>query len=925
MMGDVAKLMDWLQSHPGFAWTPIAFVIVIAVVLVFEVVKALLPQAIKGAASDARVASKDRRLRRGVEDGLRRLCVAGRNVNWVSALPALAKFEFRIPLTEVFVAPGLSISQDGARAAPLNFQDFLSSSRFSCVTGAPGGGKSTLLSFTAIAFAEERAEQVLGVRENRIPLCFDCKELPTDELPPASQLFARLLARRGVEIQPAHLDTLLRQGRCAIFIDGLDEYGAPPERRRLLQWLQGVFAVSDKNRVLITCRDTEWDECGLPNIQRARITPFSVTDARQLVGRWQEALLRPTPKSPTDEAAIQARLGALSGELDGEFEFLCSNPMLLTLAVILLSLEAPLPRKRSHILASFVMAMLGDWKAVKTSLGRPAAPHPDYAPLKRLALHSLQSARGSSGVVDENDLELEALLLAPGDERSAPAWLARIAAETGLIQKLDGDAWGFANRRILEFLAATELATSRSKWMAYWNDPKWKDIVLFLPEILPDKDRHLDWLTDQGPPASDMHALFLMGSLLEIEDTTAERRSRAFEQVRAYVQARVRRDDPIDEDLAKRFLKASPERTRGWISAELEEMAEGASRGELVLTALRVGNLPAAQALAMCFGRLDRQLQAQLAQLTPTFRQPVQRTLLPALLQCDLVAEHPAVLSKCGVEMLDELIGFARQSPAGAVQQAAIAAIAEFAHPRAFAALDDLRSDRRLQALAGPALERNLTVIGEATSGRDLSAMVRWRETFYQRYAKRVLDLVIATLTLVLFLPLILTISLLIKLESNGPVFFRMARVGRNGDVIGVVKFRTTQPSADEYVVAQAARADPRITSVGRFLRRAGLDELPALFNILLGDLALVGPRPVPRDTFEAWQDHGYWLGVLARQRLRPGLISLSSIRYRNSASVSAEWESAGDVDYMLNCSFALDLRVIGNAIRLSFYPSSSY
>ena len=127
--------------------------------------------------------------------------------------------------------------------------------------------------------------------------------------------------------------------------------------------------------------------------------------------------------------------------------------------------------------------------------------------------------------------------------------------------------------------------------------------------------------------------------------------------------------------------------------------------------------------------------------------------------------------------------------------------------------------------------------------------------TAYQRVIKRHFDLVVGSILLLFSLPLMGLAALAIRIESAGPVILKQQRVGENGQLFDMLKFRTMIPDADRYLQQVAVEndtgqpifksaGDPRITKIGRFLRRASLDELPQLWNILQGDMSLVGPRP---------------------------------------------------------------------------------
>jgi putative colanic acid biosysnthesis UDP-glucose lipid carrier transferase len=171
---------------------------------------------------------------------------------------------------------------------------------------------------------------------------------------------------------------------------------------------------------------------------------------------------------------------------------------------------------------------------------------------------------------------------------------------------------------------------------------------------------------------------------------------------------------------------------------------------------------------------------------------------------------------------------------------------------------------------------------------------------------------VLAGLLLIITLPLWPLIALAIKLESAGPVLFRQRRRGRYQSVIDVLKFRTMTVIEDGAEVRQAVANDPRVTRVGRILRRTSLDELPQLINVLRGDMSLVGPRPhaLAHDNefarlLELYPD---------RHQMRPGMTGLAQVTGHRGATVtpgSIESRLAADLAYVKNWSIILDFRIL--------------
>ena len=177
---------------------------------------------------------------------------------------------------------------------------------------------------------------------------------------------------------------------------------------------------------------------------------------------------------------------------------------------------------------------------------------------------------------------------------------------------------------------------------------------------------------------------------------------------------------------------------------------------------------------------------------------------------------------------------------------------------------------------------------------------------------KRVFDIVVATAMLVFFGPLLLLVSFLIRLESPGAVLFKQARGGLNGRVFTIYKFRSMRCQENGANVVQASRDDDRITAVGRFIRKASIDELPQLLNVLKGDMSLVGPRPHARahDAHYASLISTYSL----RSRARPGLTGLAQIRGLRGGTGDLEAMAdrvEADIAYIEGWSFGRDIKIL--------------
>jgi len=219
-------------------------------------------------------------------------------------------------------------------------------------------------------------------------------------------------------------------------------------------------------------------------------------------------------------------------------------------------------------------------------------------------------------------------------------------------------------------------------------------------------------------------------------------------------------------------------------------------------------------------------------------------------------------------------------------------------------------SSSRLQAELRP-WER----AGTPESAAEFQLPSRDPGSFGYLAAKRLVDVALALVGLVLLLPLLPAIVGLIKLDSRGPILFRQKRVGQGGRLFTCYKFRSMVPDAEsrkaELVAMNEAtgpafkiRNDPRITAIGHFLRRSSLDEVPQLFNVLLGQMSMVGPRPqIPAEVelYEPWHR--------GRLAVTPGITCLWQISGRSQVGFD-EWMRL-DLEYVRRRSLALDLRIL--------------
>jgi Undecaprenyl-phosphate glucose phosphotransferase len=193
--------------------------------------------------------------------------------------------------------------------------------------------------------------------------------------------------------------------------------------------------------------------------------------------------------------------------------------------------------------------------------------------------------------------------------------------------------------------------------------------------------------------------------------------------------------------------------------------------------------------------------------------------------------------------------------------------------------------------------------------------------------AKDIFDRVFALLIVIVISPLLLIIALAVKLTSPGPVFFTQRRKGVNGEIFNIYKFRSMRVHETAHgVVKQATRNDPRITRVGAFLRRTSLDELPQFFNVLRGEMSVVGPRPHAIEHDTLYQD--IVDGYIHRYRIKPGISGWAQVNgFRGETDSIEKMEKRVEYDlyYLSNWSFSLDMRIVLMTIARGLVHRNAY
>ena len=184
-----------------------------------------------------------------------------------------------------------------------------------------------------------------------------------------------------------------------------------------------------------------------------------------------------------------------------------------------------------------------------------------------------------------------------------------------------------------------------------------------------------------------------------------------------------------------------------------------------------------------------------------------------------------------------------------------------------------------------------------------------------QLISRRIVSMVAAAVGLLVFAPLLPIVILLVRLSSPGPIFYRQTRVGLRGDTFTVLKFRTMRQDAEANGAKWATKDDPRVTRVGRFMRKTRLDEVPQLWNVLRGDMNFVGPRPERPEFIRLLSDEMPFYEL--RHTIRPGLTGWAQVRYGYGGTLEeSRHKLEFDLYYLKHMSLGLDLLIMFETIK---------
>lgn len=192
----------------------------------------------------------------------------------------------------------------------------------------------------------------------------------------------------------------------------------------------------------------------------------------------------------------------------------------------------------------------------------------------------------------------------------------------------------------------------------------------------------------------------------------------------------------------------------------------------------------------------------------------------------------------------------------------------------------------------------------------------------YKSFFKRCIDICFALIGLPILLLLFIFLAPLIKLTDKGPIFYNAQRIGKYGKPFKMYKFRTMMVNAPDIRLPDGStyndEDDPRVTKIGKFLRKTSLDEAPQILNVLIGNMSLIGPRPDPLDWIDRYPDD-----IKIFLTVRPGVTGYNQAYFRNAAD--GEEKMKNDAYYASNCSFLMDVKIFFKTIAIVMKRENTY
>jgi len=801
------------------------------------------------------------------------------------------------------------------------------------VVGPPGSGKSTLLNILAVTYAEDKADDMLGFKESRLPLFLPLKHLPSD-LKPLPQILSELLQNAGCSVKNDFVRQQLENGRCIVILDGLDETGDNTRRIEVAEWIMKSISAFPDNRFIVSCRTTEWELVRIPSIPYAHILKLSSDEIQGIVKNWEKYF---TAKSNHDSIHGTLISKTLTDSIlrsgNRDLRQLAETPLLLTIMVILHLNNVDVPERKVEVYEVFMRTLLGEWDEVK-NLGIADIQNRTENRLlffQSLCLYLLEN----EDLKEELNLEIDHLVSFITNQLESifgqciqiSTFLESIAARSGLIYEIGNNRYGFAARGFLAFLAARALFNTRDygEIVEHATQEEWYESIVQFIDFLQDATAFSEKMLEVQPEHSVLYYRILAHVLLSERFVERSTKEKILQHLRGFVIHQCIPNALANADLIKESYAIEPEYWLELFSEEIIKSSGLIGTRQICETFVIVDDPIALDRLISIAMNVSNEVDLEIARALRFSPQPKSIDALWGLLGNEQVRDtvyDTAIdsLSAKGDEVIPSCKNILKEtSYSESVKRAAISVLCRINNPEVIPYLLEITASMKASIHRHVAEELHKNYFGKYgfSNVQKILSGANSKNLAYVHYFKRAIDIFLSLPGLSVLVIVSPLVALGTKLYSPGPIFYKQTRIGKDGKLFHLFHFRTMALNVEREATSWVwvSRDDPRITPIGMFLRRTRLDVLPEYLNVLRGDMSVIGPQPKKPEFHQIIINH--IPSYNTRLDLRPGVTGLAQVNYEYGGSVTdATEEFLYDLYYVSHCSFYLDLKIMFKTVQ---------
>jgi len=917
-MKDILSLISEIsKGHPTINWV-LLFIFCAATILLWKSLENLVPKAILNILKIVRKFRQERRDVTRQEIEIREYVKNSLRVNWATCVPAVSKYHADFPVSDIYEPLRFNLSSEGQRLNSIKIERVLSECRSFAVVGNPGSGKSTLLNVLAISYAEDRAEDLFGLKESRLPIFLNFKEFT--EAKPLPVVLSDILNESGCNISVDFIETQLKMGRCLILLDGLDETSEYLRKMEIIPWIQRMIAAYPQNRYVISSREAEWHERRVPGLPEIKIQELSWSQIISIITKW-ETLLKPSINHVYNDSSNNQQCSLqhiLEEKSNSEVRELAKSPLLLTIMIILNDNNISIPTRKHELYNNFIKILLTEWEETKNInlLKLGSASNEIENRLRYFAELSLFLLENKFENIDLKnptirkkceDLLLEVNCAHQGHLKN---FFNLINRRTGLISEISDTKFSFEVRGFLEFLAAYAVTNYYPNYqiLKHFEDESWFETISYVSAMIHEPESFFEDIAKISSLNECLPIEVIALGLLENSQLSKDSKVEWLAFVESKFELLVSNGTACHR-LARILYELSPRKVKEILSGNFLSKNKQASNAAIACL-LRTNNKDFFNIVVNERENISDEALIFISKELANNNLEESVCFLWYLVD-NMAANKEAInsLIEKGDRVVQSSIKVINHEYENETKfKAAVNILCELKAPVALELLLKIRSN------VSPHIA--YYILEQIKSGffpnRDMPNNVFeiTTNTLYIRYIKRTIDLLLSITFLIFVIPLILLCSILIKLESPGPIFFMQERVGKGKKHFKILKFRTMLVDAEKFGPIWTMSSDPRVTRFGSFMRKTRLDELPLYFNVIKGDLSIVGPRPERPMFFDSMSETLPFYD--AKIIMKPGITGLAQIEYAYGASLEDAHERLiYDLDYILRCSFFLDFKII--------------